>query len=326
MGTKRKISVQFGTKGVTLGEAFNEYMGDKVVQGIADKTIRNYEQAYQYFLELEFDNDDSVEVNEITKTHIQQWIDAMRSKRMKVVTLNTYLRNVRAFLYWCMDDERGYIEYSYKINLVKGQEPLPKVFSDEEVEQLLLKPVNIKDFVEWRTWAISNWAVGTGNRASTICELKLGDLDFENHEIALRHTKNKKAQVIAFPPSLERVIKVYIKACRSNEDDEAWLFPNQGNDKLTYNALAHSFSRYCKDRGVEHTNIHGLRHYYATNHTRSGGSGEALQRQLGHSTYTMTQRYINLTNADFKDETIAHNPLEKHYSGVTRRKKVKMNG
>lgn len=325
MGTKRGVTILAGARKVTLGEAFEEFMAEKVTQGISEKTIRNYEQAYQYFLELEFDDDDSIDVNEINKTYIQQWVDAMRIKKMRVTTLNSYLRIIRVFLYWCMDADRGYIEYPYKIALVKGQEPLPKIFSEEEIEILLQKPTNNKDWVEWRTWAIVNWAVGTGNRAATICELKIGDLDFTNHEAALRHTKNKKPQIIAIPPSLERIMKTFIRTCRHGENQNAWLFVSQDNkSKLTYNALAHSFARYCKERGVEHTNIHGLRHYYATNHIRNGGSGEALQRQLGHSTYAMTQRYQHLADTDFKDDTVAFNPLEKHYTNRTRRKKVEM--
>ena len=170
--------------------------------------------------------------------------------------------------------------------------------------------------------------MGTGNRAATICNIKIGDLDFKNHQVILRHTKNKKAQVLPFLSSaMERAILLYIKKCRSGKgvNDDSWLFPSIDEEQLSYNALAHSFSKYCKDRGLEHTNIHGLRHFFATEWARkNNGDGDRLQMILGHSDYTMTKRYIKLSADDLRALGTECTPLDDINRKKKHRKKVEM--
>jgi integrase/recombinase XerD len=316
-----------GVNIVTIGDAFVEFINDKAVEGVVQKTLDNYVKSYHYFLELEFDGDDTIEINSVTKIYVQQWIESLLEQGKRITTLNTYLRDVRVFLYWCMDDERKYIEIPYKISLVKGQEPLPKCFTDEEVAKLLQKPTNVEDFVEWRTWLMVNWVLATGNRAATITEVRLEDLDFTNGRIALRHTKNKKAQIIDMAESFVPILRNYIRAYRFGEPSSSYLFADYTtNDKVSYNALRQAFYKYCKARGVEKTNIHGLRHYFATRWIRNGGSGDKLQKVLGHSTYTMTQRYITLESEDVAQDFDRFNPLNNLNTGKTKRKRVSYNG
>ena len=324
MAVKRKVSLNVGKNVISLEAAFEEFIADKENSGLAAKTIRNYVQSYEYFTELEFEGDTSIDVNSVMKIYVEQWKASMIEQNMKVTTINHYLRDVRTFLYWCMNEDRLYIEPSYKIDVVKGQKPLPKIFSDEEVELILAKPVNVNDWVEWRDWAITNWVVGTGNRAETVCELQIGDIDFKNGQVVLRHNKNKDLLVIPLSSSLEGVMRLYNRKCRNGCKDSDWLFPNISNERLTYNALAHTFAKYCKSRGVQRTNIHGLRHYFGTSLARKNLSGEKIQKLLGHSTYSTTQNYIKLVENDLKEDYSDYNPLDTIKRASSRRKKVSM--
>jgi integrase/recombinase XerD len=322
-----KKKVGFSNEGserlVTLAQAFEEFCEDKAANNLAPKTIANYRQSYEYFVASEFDDcDDDFDIKELFKVHIEQWKLSMVDSEMRISTINHYLRDVRAFLYWCMDDDRKSIEPALKIALVKGQESLPKIYTDKEVEVLLQKPINQKDWIEWRTWAIVNWVVGTGNRASTVCNIKIGDLDFQHKEVALRHTKSKEAQKIPMSSGVISVMNEYIKKCRKGCKHNDWLFPSYGNEQLSYEGLAQAFRRYCIERGVGRTSIHGLRHYFATDWIRSGGRGDNLQKLLGHSTYDMTQNYIKLVNKDLKENLDEFNPLDKFRKGSSRTKKV----
>lgn len=322
MAVKRKVTLNMGKDFISIADAFNEFIDEKETMGLSPKSLRNYKQSIEYFIDFEFDGDSTKPINDVYKIYIEQWKSSMLANKMRITTINHYLRDIRTFLYWCMDDDRAYIEPKYKIDCIKGQEAMPKTHTEDEVEALLEKPTNVRDWVEWRNWAIANWAVGTGNRAQTICNVKICDIDFPNKEIKLRHTKSKKAQIIPLSPMLEGVIKLYIRKCRSDATGDDWLFPNISNEQLTYNALAHSFSKYCKNRGVEHTNIHGLRHYFGTTLARKGFSGEKIQKLLGHSTYSTTQNYIKLANEDLKEDYASYNPLDTIKRTNSRTKKV----
>lgn len=317
MGMKHKVKRTDNPEHMPIGEAFEEFIRQKEGQNKSASTIRNYRQSFSYFLEF-FGYTEETTLNEITASNFYEWANTLKLDGVRFSSINHYLRDVRAFFYWCMDIDRGYIEKRFKIEEVKGQEELPKMFTDEELELLLEKPRRTDNFSTWRTWAIVNWVLATGNRASTICDAKVIDIDYKKMEITLGHTKNRKAQVIPLSQSLATILKEYTRIFKLSY----WLFPNIGMEQLTTGALAHSFSRYCKDRGVDRTNIHGLRHNFAKIWIRNNGNHFTLQRMLGHSTLDMTRHYVRLFTEDMKEDFDKYNPLDTIKRGARRTNKI----
>lgn len=322
MGLKRAIKKSLGNYDILLKEAFDEFIQEKEINGLSAATITSYQDSYRRFC-MYFDYDErNTTVRDIDRDMVYRWITLMITDGMKHTTINHYLRDMRAFLYWCMKPERAYLE-EYKINNVKGQEEQIKVFSDEEIDILLEKPPRTAEFVEWRTFVIVNWVLATGNRASTICDVKISDIDFRSKEIILHHTKNKKAQTVPLSSALERTINEYIRMFRKDADDDDYLFANVANEKLTNNALRQAFSKYCKDRGVERTSIHGLRHSFAKIWVRNGGNMFVLQNILGHSTLDMTRKYVKLFNEDIKEDYDIFSPLDTIKKSAKRTQTIK---
>ena len=301
-----------------IHEAFQEFIAQKEAKNLSSSTLRNYEQSYTYFMEFH-GFDENTLLTEVKASHFFQWMNTLKLDGVRPTSINHYLRDTRAFFYWCM--EQSYIEEQFQIPTVKGQEEPPKLFDDEDLELLLEKPKPNDSFTIWRTWVIVNWVLATGNRAATICEVKKAHVDFSKKEIVLGHTKNKKAQIVPLSPALETVLKEYIRKFQIG----TYLFPNVGDEQLTTNALAHSFSRYCKDRGVERTNIHGLRHNFAKIMAKNGYSPYKLQAILGHSSQAMTQHYIKLFSEDLKEDYEAFSPLDSIKKGARRTNKIKRN-
>ena len=295
---------------VTIGAALEEFLLEKEAHNLSPKTIKNYKQSVDYFIQFhELPLDTPLE--EITQSHFYKWVNTLKLEGVKPTSINHYLRDTRSFFYWCMDVDRKYMT-PYKIRQIEAQEEQIKLFPDEELELLLTKPERSNNkFTDWRTWVICNWVLATGNRAATICDVRIGDIDFRRKEIQLAHTKNKKAQIIPLSSSLETILKEYLKMWRDGgKNKEAWLFPNVGDEKLTTNALQNSFSKYCKARGCSHTNIHGLRHNFAKGWVKNNGNMYALQKILGHSTLDMTRKYVNLFSEDIKEDFDRFSPLD----------------
>lgn len=276
---------------ITLQETFDLFIQEKEANGLSASTLRNYNLSWKIFSEY-------CEItlpSEINDGVIIKWINHMRKSEIAPSSMNHYLRDMRCFINWLI--KREYCE-KVEIKEVRQQEEQPKFYKDEDIELLLEKP-RVKDsFVEWRTWAIVNTILATGARAQTICDMTLADIDFQKKEIALGHTKNKKAQNVPMSKSLETCLREYIRKF----DVSTYLFPNVGDEKLTTNGLRLAYGRYCKDRGVEQTNIHGLRHSFARSWVKNGGSAFALQRILGHSNISMTNKYVKLYAEDIKED------------------------
>lgn len=319
---KRRVRKTIEPNDVMIGEAFDNFIQEKEALNKSKDTIRNYKLSYRLFCEYHDFKPEEMPVNVITQNSVYKWMNSMKIDGTKPVTINHYLGDIRVFLYWCMDNGREYLE-PFDIHLMAKQEEPLKMFSDEELEALLEKPHRGDSWAEWRSWAIVNWALGTGNRASTICDVHIGDVDFAKREIRLRHTKNKKLSTIPLSSSLDTVIKEYIKICRKGCPDDAWLFPNVGEEQMTASAVGQAFGRYCKRRGIDKSNIHGLRHNFAKGWIMNGGNIYVLQQVLGHSTLDMTRKYIKLFGEDLKQGFDDFNPLDTMKKSQKRTQKVK---
>ena len=322
MGVKNKIQ-RSNAHGISIGIAFRKFIEEKEASNLAAPTMRSYKQSYYYF-KLFNSLTDETNVAEINQSHFFNWIATMKANGVRPASINHYLRDCRAFFYWCMDASRGFIK-PFKIAMIKSQEEVMKCFKDDDIMILLAKPKASASFSEWRTWAIVNWVLGTGNRSATICDVQIGDIDYKCKEITLRHTKNRRLQIIPLSSSLELVLKEYTRIWLSNASPEDWLFPNIGAEQLTTNALRHSFSKYCKSRGVEQTNIHGLRHSFARDWIRNNGNMFALQKILGHQTLEMVRNYVKLSVEDVKEDFDLYSPLDNIKRGNKRTHIIKRN-
>jgi len=321
MAIKRTIKRNAKADDVVLEDVFNDFIAEKQARNLSPATIYSYETSFKKFKEFIGEKDNTGDTIKIGVIH--KWINTMRIDGTKHVSINHYLRDIRAFLYWCMNTDRAYITPAFKIELIKGQEETLKTFTEEEQETLIEKPRRNASFAEWRTWTIINWVLATGNRAATVCSVQIQDVRLGKGEIELRHTKNKKAQIIPLSQSLETVVKEYIRVWRKDAPPTAYLFCNVGEQQLTTNALRLSFTKYCQDRGIDKSNIHGLRHSFAKGWIKNNGNTFALQKILGHSTLDMTRKYVALFSEDIKEGFDTYNPLDNLKKSANRRKTVK---
>ena len=320
---------------LTISQAFTEFIDVKELAGRTLSTLNNYRQSLGLFLEFNKFDDTIMKCDEIKLADIEEWVMAMLAggededgnplPMISTAAINHYLRDLRAFFYWCMDEDRGYISKRFKIQEIKEQEEAPKCYTDDELAALLAKPTHRDSFSEWRTWAIVNWMLATGNRTSTVLNIKMKDIDFATGQVVLTHTKNKAGQTTFMSASLMDAIKAYLNEFSPiNEEynEEDYLFPDFSRTQLTPNGMRHAYQRYCESRGVSRTNLHGLRHTFAKKFIREGGKAAQLQKLLGHKTPAQTLHYIHFFDEEIKEDIMTNNPLDNFKKGRTREGKI----
>lgn len=317
---KRKKVVAALDEDLLVKDIIDEFLVEKRADGRSPKTLESYVGSLQKFLGS-FDSD--MKIGEIDRQLIYHYKGKLVSvEELSIASINHYLRDLRTFINWCM--ERRYIEENIKIEMVKGQEEVIEVYTEEELQLLLAKPRPLESFAMWRDWAVINWILGTGNREGTLVNVKIGDVHFGRKEIVIRAQKNKKANIIPLSTKLASVLKTYMKKCLIEMSDEDYLFCNQYGEYLTPKALQHSIRTYNKKRGVERTSVHALRHTFAKNWVVNGGDVFRLQKLLGHSTLEMTRHYVNLFSADLKKDYEDFSPLDTLTRGNGGSRKAKM--
>lgn len=321
MAIKRMVAKAPNADVIMLNEAFLSFIEEKEATNKSASTVSSYKKTYKKWCER---FGEEVEASEVDQSIFYEWCASMKADGLRPASINHYLRDMRAFMRWCMDSSRGYIQ-TFKIAEVTLQEEMPKFYTQEEQALLTVKPHRGADYPEWRMWAISNFILATGCRTSTLVEVRKGDVDFKTKRINYRHNKNHKAQTIPLSTTLANVLKEYIRVWRNNVDDDAYLFANIGEERLTPDALRIAFRKYTQLRGVDKTSIHGLRHTFAREWVINDGSMIQLQKMLGHSTLEMTRKYIRLFGDEMAESFDEHNPLDNLKKNASRRKVVTRN-
>lgn len=315
MATRRKAILK-ETCEYTIDERFEEYIMEKRARNLSPKTITCYKESFDKFSKV---IDKNMYVNDLTNKDIVEFATSLLDEEIAESSINHYLRDIKAFVNWCIKNE--YIEKGFKIELIRHQETQKDPYTDEEIMRLLEPPKSKTNFVELRTYTIIQWIIATGNRISTVINIKNSDINFHRKTITLAHTKNKKLQEIPLSDSLARAIKSYQKKTANMGIRSEYLFFNIYGEQLTPNAIKQSLRDYNLARGVNKTSAHLLRHTFAKNYISQGGDCMTLQNILGHSSITMTRRYVNLCTEDLQKNYENYSLLDRVSSPNTGKKR-----
>jgi len=311
--------MQTGQKVMTLQKAFEEFICEKRVLKLSEDTIRSYENRFRDF--TSFFSAENV-CNEVNSNIIFRYIEFMQERNpdIKITSLNTNLRHLRAIFYSFM--EQGYMD-GFKIKMLKCEKELIETYSEAELERLLKRPDKKScTFSEYRTWVMVCYLLGTGNRLGTVSNLKIKDIDFDNHEIALRKVKNKKPYTIPLSSTLEKTLTEYLRVRKGKSDD--YLFCNQYGEQLLKTSIGSTIYRYNHARGVTKTSIHLFRHTFAKNWILNRGDPFRLKAILGHSTMAMVNEYVNMFGKDLHKDFDEFNPLENMKGFMSERTAIKL--
>lgn len=147
MGKKHLITMQEINCGKTVEKAFQEFLQQCKIKNLSPSTIHFYEGHFKRF-ERFINSQGIAMLRDITKGVVNGYIVQMKEDLDNPISINTYLRCLRAFLYFCM--KLQYIN-EFKIELLKTEKKIKETYTDAQLKLLLKKP-NLKDcsFTEYR--------------------------------------------------------------------------------------------------------------------------------------------------------------------------------
>lgn len=291
----------------TLDEAFEEFMEEKTANNLSKSTLRNYRQSYDTFYKYHNLSTGTL-LADINIQMFYKFINHLKNNEVRPQSINHFLRDLRTFFNWCNLHDK--LQEPIKIKEIEAQDELPKMYSDDEMAIMLEKPRPGDGFSDWRSWAMISTVYATGLRASTLCALKLEDLNFQREEITIERQKNKNAGILPLTPALANSLKEYIKRWMKDADPTDWLFPSITGEQFNVGALNHSIARYCEARGVKGHGIHSIRHNFSRDMIINGAGEYRLQKYLQHSSIQMSQHYVKLFAQDLKRGAEEFSPLD----------------
>lgn len=310
----KKISIQ-NTEPHTLASCQEAFINRCKAKNLARTTITTYRLHCSLF--TRYMGDDTLPASRITPVTVDGFIVYLQEKqKCNDVTIQTYMRSIRVYLYHCMDT--GAVN-PFRINLPKAEKKLKPTYNDTELELLLKKPdMKVCDFTEYKIWVYSSYLLATGNRLSTALNVRICDLDFDNNLVNLQKTKNRTAQIIPMSNMLHEILQEYLSYRKGTPKD--FLFCNSVGAKADPHTYQDLLSRYNRMRGVEKTSAHLYRHTFAKKWIMNGGDVFRLQKLLGHSDLAVTREYVNIFGVDLSENYSQFNPLDTMSGAVNARK------
>jgi site-specific recombinase XerD len=151
-----------------------------------------------------------------------------------------------------------------------------------------------------RDWMIIDLALSTGLRVSEISNLKEQDLFIGNGEFELIVTRGKgnKRRTVYFDPSLKAHLKKYLAWKHWVGKNGDYLLFSKHNPQMCVESLERVFNKLRDRSGLPaHFTFHSQRHSYATILYSKTKDLRLVQKQLGHSSPSITTIYADIIEA-----------------------------
>ncbi len=181
-----------------------------------------------------------------------------------------------------------------------------KPFTNEQLKALLQAAKNTRR--PKRDTALALFMADTGCRASEVCGVTVGDLDPSGRR-CLVLGKGNKTRTVVFGAETARALIRYLNEEKRERDD--YLFLSERGSEMSRSGLLQFCQRLGSAAKVDDCHPHRFRHTFCVMFLRNGGSAFTLQTLLGHTTLTMTQRYVALAQADLDTAGKQFSPVDR---------------
>ena len=292
-------------KELNLGELVDEFLVYiKNVRNLSENTLTGYTKDLK-IIEEYLGSD--APIQNIGTEDLNFCIANLSSRGKSAATVNRFIAATRTFFFYCR--KFGYIEKNpaLEIRTVRLPKYVPAFLTQDEINKLCSQPENNELLWETRDKALFESFYSTGCRVSEIVSLKLSDFDYSRHSAVVRGKGNKDRRVY-FEKDARIAIKNYLEDRKNRftrdgiTDDSGYLFVNQKGGHLTTGGVRYILNKYTGKDGLNHhVSPHALRHTFATIMLASGADIRVVQKFLGHSSISTTQRYTHLTTAQLID-------------------------
>lgn len=269
-------------------------------KGLASATVESYRHELQVFQTFLQEDGSSIEdAGHPLFRRYTAWLSGTRgyapasvNRRLAIVRL--LIKDMRA---------RGTARFPLPTRdlAMKVPEPLPKVLSKAEAEELIDEPDTLAP-LGLRDRAIIDLLYSAGLRVAELASADVTDLDFERFQLRVTG-KGRKVRDVLFAQATAQSLAAWIHDERPHlaSDQEPALFVNRYGRRMSHRAVQKLVRKHAENAGIDgHVHPHVLRHSFATHLLANGAGIRTVQQLLGHSQVTTTTRYVHVANPELK--------------------------
>lgn len=280
-----------------------------------DSTVKYYSQNLGFFFDFlrhDYKLDiDSISLDQLDRKVMQHYVSYLRSRQKYMVhpfkvadqkkgnlknsTIRIYLRAVRVFLNYAVDELDSSLSVSRKVKLPKDDTAIQIPLYTHEVNQID-DLFSQSTELGLRNLCIIHLMLDAGFRAEEVVSFKVKDISFDKGILSVIDSKNHKSRVVPLGWQLRMYLQAYLDFRSPVSDDEFLILKMGSRYGIGYNVIKQLFYRIRSRTGIARLHPHLLRHTFAVSYLIGGGNLEFLRDMLGHSDYAVTRHYVRVAN------------------------------
>jgi integrase len=211
---------------------------------------------------------------------------------------NYYLETVRTFLRYCVESGQTDRDYSYVVPPYKRPQPMPSVYSEEEMRRLEAA-VDRSDQIGKRNYAIVLLATRLGLRAGDIRTMSFDGLDFDADVIRIVQEKTLAPLELPMVPELKAALIDYIENGRpKTECPVLFRLAQPPYGAITQSSIGACFRKAMRKSGIERAGRgygpRAMRSSMASSMVNDNVPYDAVRMVLGHDDPNAISHYAKL--------------------------------
>ena len=321
---------------------FNFYIEDFMdhckLKGLSRKTMKSYESSLLLFSKYVEEEFQLSRLEEIKLKHTNEYVKFTKErgkysyvsddktvlinnpsirrdfgKDVSPATINNYIRNLKVFFTWAVDNKIIKSSPMDKVKFIKIKRKGKDNISDSDFI-ILIKTLDVTKYYEYRDYVIIQLIMDTGMRLGETLSLTINDIDLDRRAVLIPAdiSKSNKERYVFFSNTMAGILRRWLQFKDRYIDNDVLIFPTTRGTKLGIQHFERNFRIYKERAGLsQNVTPHSLRNNFAKRCLMSGMDIYTLSRILGHSSITVTEKaYLDLTVTDIRKNYQKFSPLE----------------
>lgn len=233
-------------------------------------------------------------LNEVSRQQIQAFHTGLKDEGLSPASCDHHIKLIRYALNMAIEWDLLDKNPAAGVPLFNEDNKVERYLSDEELQRLL---VVLRTDENRMVCMIALFLLSTGARLNEALTAKWGQIDRVQRvwRISAEHSKSKRMRSVPLNDSALEVLDQL-----STEGKHANVFVNFQTGK-PYTTIMKVWTRLREKAGLPDLRIHDLRHQYASFLINSGRTLYEVQKILGHSDPSVTQRYAHLDSKSLQE-------------------------
>ena len=258
------------------------YKACLIIDGRSPKTVAAYERQIKILFRVLQKN-----FTDMTVSDLRYFLALEKSRGVSNRTLENTRITISSFFTWLLDEELINKNPCRPIKPIKYEEKVRLPFSSLEIDAMRTACKSAKER------AIIELLLASGIRVSELCDIRLGDINFDTMTLKVRNGKGAKQRTVYINDLAKKHILNYLESRNVNGE---YLFYNKKKEPLNPGGVRHILKTIESRAKITNVHPHRFRRTFATNLSNRGMEIQDISKLLGHVNINTTMEYVHMSD------------------------------